>query len=103
MRVLFNLYGTVLLKDARRPPLKVPEKLAFLVLFVLNSIYPPHVMLRYQQGKVRWQNSSVEKPWRPGQSRPTPPIREIQIAVGSHPVLVNTCSSEVSPKHPWSG
>lgn len=26
MRVLFNLYGTVLSKDAFRPPFKVPEK-----------------------------------------------------------------------------
>lgn len=29
----------------------------FCFLFVLNSIYPPHVLLHDQQGKVRWQNT----------------------------------------------
>lgn len=34
--------------------------LFILFLLVLNSIYPSHVLLLYQQGKVKWQNSSVD-------------------------------------------
>lgn len=33
-----------------------------LFIFVLNSIYPPHVLLHFQQDDVRWQNSSVKGP-----------------------------------------
>lgn len=103
MRVCFNLYGTVLSKDAFRPPLKVPEKLAF-VSFLFFTQY---ILLAWcsetNKAKSGGKNSSAEKLLAPPSNTANTPIKEIHITVGSVPFLWTPAQSEVSPTHPWSG